>query len=120
MGDHFLFQNHAQMPNDLLRRHILEVKLQTTRQHRGRQFLRIRGGQQEFHMRRRFFQCFEQRIETVVGQHMDFIDQVDFIARASGGVLDIIQQFARILYLGTRSSINLQQVYAAAFSNLQA
>ena len=51
---------------------------------------------------------------------MDFIDQVDFIARASGGVLDIIQQFARILYLGTRSSINLQQVYAATFSNLQA
>ena len=53
------------MACDLLGRQRLEAELQTAGQHGNRQLLRIRGGQQEFHMGRRLFQGLEQRIERM-------------------------------------------------------
>src|SRR5579859_4510895 len=53
-----------------------EAELQTARKNGNGQLLRIGGCQQEFDMRRRLFQRLEQGIEGVIGEHVDFVDQV--------------------------------------------
>ncbi len=61
-----LCQQHGlQILHNLLRAQILETELQTSREDRDRQLVRIGGGQQEDHMGRRLFQRLEQGIEAV-------------------------------------------------------
>jgi hypothetical protein len=97
-----------------------QVELQTARQHRGRQFLRVGGRQQELDVRRRLFEGFQQRIETVPGQHVHLVDEVYLVARAGGRVLNIIQQLARILDPGARGGIDFDQVDETALVDLKA
>ena len=53
------FEDVAQLPGDLFERHALETELQAARQHRHGHFLRIGRREQEFHMLRWFFKCFQ-------------------------------------------------------------
>ena len=97
-----------------------ETELQTAREHGDRQFLRIGGRQQEFDVRRRLFEGFQQRIEGVVGQHVHFVDEVHLVAAASGRVLHVVQQFARIINLGAGGRVDLDEVDEAAFVDFAA
>ena len=64
--DNVLFvENVFQLSTDLFNVQRLQMELQTARQNRHRQLLRIGGRQQEFHMRRRLFQRFQQGVEAV-------------------------------------------------------
>jgi len=80
------------------------MELQAARQHRNRQLLRVGGGKQELHMRGRLFEGLEQRVETVPGKHMHFVDQVHLVAATSRRVLHVIEQFARVIHLGARAA----------------
>ena len=119
-ADHLCLQHLSQMAGDLLRHHVFQVELQAARQHRGRQFLRVRGREQEFHMRWRLFQSFQQRVETAVGQHVHLVDQVHLVARAGGRVLHVLQQVAGVLDLGAGGGVDFQQVHAAALGDFGA
>ena len=118
--DHLLSQHMAQVSDDLLGRHVFQVELQAAGQNSDRQFLRVGGGQQEFNVRRRLFQGFEQGIEAVPRQHVDLVDQVHLVAGPGRCVLDIFQQVAGVLHLGARGRVHFQQVDTAALGNLQA
>ena len=54
----FTHHQFRQVAADLLLGQALEAELQATRQHRDRDFLRIRGGEQELHMLGRLFEGF--------------------------------------------------------------
>ncbi len=41
---------------------------------------------------------------------MDFVDQINFVASATGRILNIIQQLTGIIDLGTRRGINFNQI----------
>ena len=79
------------MSNDLLWLHIFQIELQAAREHRRRQLLRISCRQQKQRVRRRFFKGFEQCVKAVIRQHMHFINEINFIARSRGRVLDVFQ-----------------------------
>ena len=119
IGVHFFgVQQVLQVTGNQRHRQALEIELQTARQHRSRQLLWIGGGQQELDVRWWFFQRFQQGVETVRRQHVDFVDQVDLVACARRRILDIVQQLAGILYLGAGGGIHFDQVHAAAFVDL--
>src|SRR5699024_10223563 len=90
--------------------HRLEGKLQAARQHRGRKFLRVGGGQQKLDVGRRLFQRLEQRIETAGGKHVYFVNEVHLVASLSGCVLHVVEQLAGVFHLGARSGIDFNQV----------
>ena len=54
-----------------------KIKPLAPRQDRGGKLLRIGGGKNEFDMGRRLLQRFQQGVECLVRQHVDFVDDVD-------------------------------------------
>ncbi|MNE00325.1 hypothetical protein D3C80_927320 [compost metagenome] len=96
------------------------MKLQTAGQNGYRQLLRVGGCQQEFDVRRRLFQRFQQRIEAVTREHVHFVNQVNLEAAAGGCVLDVIQQIAGIFHLGSGRGVDLDQINKAPLLNLAA
>ena len=53
-------------------------------------------------------------------EHVHFVDQVHLVAGARGRVGHVVDQFPRVLDLGARGRVHLDQVDAAAFGNFQA
>ena len=114
MGNAFRIQNFLDLRTNLLQRQAFQVELQAARQHRHRQLLRIGGGEQEFDVRRRLFQCFQQRVEAVAGEHVHFVNEIDLVAAARGRVLHVVEQLARVVHLGARGRVHLDQVHETA------
>ena len=85
------------MRHDGGRWHLLQIKLQTARQHGHWNFLRIGGGENKFDMFGRFFQRLQHRVESVVGQHVNFIDHVDLEARIRWRVHRLFQQLRHFI-----------------------
>ena len=61
--------------------HAAQVEALAARQHRDRHLAGFGGGEDELHMRRRFLQRLQQRVERRLGQHVDLIEDEDFGAR---------------------------------------
>src|SRR3546814_4326065 len=59
---------------------------------RDQQLLRVGGREQELDVLRRLLERLQQRIERRLGQHVDFVDQVDLVAAARGHVLRALDQ----------------------------
>ena len=106
----FLSEDVCQMLSNPIRWQISKPKLQTTRQYRHRHFLWIRGSQNEFHVRWRFFKRFQQRIEAVPRQHMNFVNQINLEATLARRVLNVFQQLTGVLDLGSAGRVHFDQV----------
>ena len=103
---------------DLLGGQSLQIELQAAGQNRDRNFLRVGGRQQKLYMGGRLLQRFQQRIEAVRGEHVDFVDQVNLIAAPGWGIHDVVQQVAGILDLGAGSRVHFNQVNEAPLIQL--
>ena len=110
VNDLLFIKNVFKLCADLLNVQRLQMELQAARQDRDRQLLRIGGRQQEFDMRRRLFQRFQQGVEAVARQHVHFIDQIDLEAAARRGVLHVVEQIAGVFHLGARGGVDLDQI----------
>ena len=110
VNDLLFIKNVFKLSADLLNVQRLQMELQAARQDRDRQLLRIGGRQQEFDMRRRLFQRFQQGVEAVARQHVHFIDQIDLEAAARRGVLHVVEQIAGVFHLGARGGVDLDQI----------
>jgi hypothetical protein len=71
-----------------------QVETLAARQHRHRHFADFGGGEDEFHMRRRLFQGLEQAVESLLGQHMHFVDDIDLVARRDRGIAHALDDLA--------------------------
>ncbi len=105
---------------NLRNRQALEIELQTARQHGDGQLLRISRREQELDVRRRLLEGFQKRIERVSGQHVHFVHEIDLVAPASRRVLHVVQQLSRVVDLGTRGGIDLDEVHEASAVDLPA
>ncbi len=98
----------------------LEAELQTAGKHGDGQLLRVGGRQQEFDMGRRLFQRLEQGIEGVIGEHVDFVDEVHLEAASARRVLHVIEQLAGVVHFRARGCVYLDEIDEAAFVDLPA
>jgi hypothetical protein len=110
----FLAQHGLQVPDDGIGRHLLEVELETARQHRHRDFLRVGRGEDELDVGRRFFQRLEHGVERMPGQHVDFVDHVDLEASRAGRVYRLFQQLRHFLDAAVRGRVQFEVVDEAA------
>ena len=113
-------EDMLQPRRDQRRRQALQVELQAARQHRHRQFLRIGGREQELDVRRRFFERLQQRIEGMSRQHVHFVDQVHLEPAPRRQVLHVLEEFARVVDLGARRGVDLDQVHETALVDFPA
>jgi len=61
-------------------------------------------------MRWGFLKRFQQRIEAVARQHMNFVDQINLEATFAGRVLDVFQKLAGVLDLGSAGRVHFDQI----------
>ena len=98
--DAFLGEHVREVRGDLLGSEVPQMQLQAAREHGCREFLRVRGGQQELHMRRRFLERLQQGVERVPREHVHLVDEVHLESSARGGVLDVLEELPGVLHLG--------------------
>ena len=75
------FSNSLQHRNHYIGLNAPQIKSLAARQNRHRNFANFCSGKDKFDMRGRLFQGLEQRVESVGRQHVNLIDDVDFVAR---------------------------------------
>ena len=74
-----------------------EIESYAPRQYRLRQLLRFGGCEYEYHVRRRFFERFEQRVESAARKHVRLVDYIHFVFSDDRHVLDFFANVARVV-----------------------
>ena len=100
----------AEMLDQRLERHALQVETLAARQHRHRNLADFGGGEQELHVRRRLFQRLQQRVEGLLRQHVHFVDDVDLVARGDRAIAHALDQLAHVVDAGARGRVHLDHV----------
>ena len=96
------FDDVGEMRGQLLGRNPPQVETLAARQHRHRHLVHLGRREQELHMLRRLLKSLQQRIESVLRKHVDFVDDVDLVARADRRVADRVDDLANIVDAGVR------------------
>ena len=81
---------------------------------RNRNFTNLGRGKNEFGMRRRLLQRFQQRVESGAGQHVHFVKDVDLVPRRYRCVADRVINLPHIVDAVMRGGIHLDDVKMAA------
>ena len=77
----------------------------------------FRGRQNKNNIRRRFLQCFQQRIERSYGQHMHFIDNINLILSLSGRVRYFIHNLTDIVHAVVGCRVDFDHVHGRPGGN---
>src|SRR5260370_27675132 len=68
----------------------------------------------------RLFQRLQQRVERLLRQHVDFVDDVNLEAGAGGAILDILSNVSDFLDAPIAGAVDLQDIHVFAGSNVAA
>src|SRR5262249_119328 len=104
----------AQPRDDLPERDELDVVPLDAGENRGRQLLRVGGGEQELDVPGRLFERLEQGVEGGAGEHVDFVDDVDLVAVARRQVPGCLAQGADVVDAVVRGGVDLLHVDVGA------
>src|SRR3546814_10666620 len=67
-------------------------------------------GEEEFDVGGWLLQRFQERVERVLGQHVDFVDNVDLVPRRDGGIAYGLDNFAHIVHARMGGGVHLYDV----------
>ncbi|CDE75915.1 dNA polymerase subunits gamma and tau [Sutterella sp. CAG:521] len=113
----FFLQNVCHMFCNGLRRNILQIKLQTTRQNRNRNFLRICRCQNKFHIFGRLFERFQHGVESVRSELMHFVNHVDFVAGVGRRIHCLLEQRGHLLDRAVARRVHFNVINETPFIN---
>ena len=77
----------------------------------------FRGGEDELHMLGRFLQRLQQGIEGSGGQHVHFVDDIDFEAGRGRAIAHAVDDLADVVDAGAAGGIHLHNVHMAVFGD---
>ena len=72
------------------------------------------GGEDKFYVGGRFFEGFKKCVKGLGGEHVNFVDDIDFEFSAGGSVGDAIAQFFDFVDAAIGGAVDLEDVEAAA------
>jgi hypothetical protein len=119
-GDFFRCGNVAETRSDQADGDAFKVEPLTAGNDCGQNFMRFGGGKEKFDVRRRFFKGLEQCVPGGVGQHVDFVDNVDLEPASGGCVLDVVAQVADVLDLVVGGAVNFDDIQRISRGDLAA
>ena len=118
--DLLAFGNVKKVFFDKLGRNAAEVEtLATARDGRGN-FLRLGRGEDELHMRRRLLERLQQRVERPGGEHVNLVDEVDFVRPAGWRVGRALAEVADVFHAVVAGTVDLDDIQAAPLGDLKA
>ena len=121
LGHHLLLRsNHPQLCQNVVELHRVKAEVLAARTNRLRNIFRLRRRHHEDHMRRRLFQCLQQRIEGRFRDLVRFVENVDLVPVARRRIACRIAQFANLVDAAIGGRVNLDHVDRVALANLHA
>ncbi len=111
IGEQLLDRRHGHTP---------EVEALYPRAHGLRNFVRLRGGKHEQHVRRRFLERLEKCVPRVRGEHVRLVDDVDLAAQHRRQVAHLVAQVAHLVDATVARRIDLEDVDGGAAQDLEA
>jgi hypothetical protein len=81
--------------------------------------VRLRGGKYENHVSRRFLQSFQQRVECLLRQHVNLVDDVDF-EFAARREPDVITELSDLVHAIVARAVDLKHIEADPLGDLSA
>ena len=87
-----------------------EVEALAAREDGGEDFIRLGGGEDEFHVRWRFFERLEERVEGGVREHVNLVDVENFELSASWGEADGFAKVADLFDAVVGGTVDFQDV----------
>ena len=114
VGDLFAVEDVCEVVGHLLGGHVAQDELQAAAEYGNGDFVRVGGGEDEFDVLGRLFQGFEHGVERAFGEHVHFVDDVDFVFASGRGVLGVFEYFADIVDAGVGGGVDFEQVDEAA------
>ena len=86
----------------------------------GQHFLRVGGGEQELHMRGRLLEGLEQRVKSRRGEHVNFVNDVDFVRSGGRRVFAGLAEFAHLFHAVVAGPVDLDHIERPAFGDFEA
>ena len=118
--DLFLLGDELQMMRDQVRRDAMQIEALAAAQNCRQNFLRLGRREDELHVRRRFFQRLEQRVERRRSEHVHFVDDVDLEVPFARRVAHVVAQLAHLLDAVVARAVDLEDIEAVAAGDLLA
>ena len=72
--------------------------------------MRLGSGEDEFDMRRRLFNCFEQSVPCGFGEHVNFVNDIYFVTPRHGQMHNLFREFAHIFSGVAACSVDLYYI----------
>lgn len=119
-GDVFESGDVLEVGGDGFRGDRAEVEALAAGEDGGEDLVRLGGGEDEFHMRRWFFERLEQGVERRVREHVDLVDVVDFELAAGGGEADGFTEIADLFDAVVGGTVDFEHIERAAFGDFDA
>src|SRR5262249_50763533 len=116
----FLFGDQLEVLRNEICRDTMEIEPLTARENCRQNLVRFRCSENEFHMWRRLFERLQQCVERLLGQHVYFVDDVDFVTALRRRVRHVVAQLAHIINAAVARAIDLDYVEAVACGYLLA
>ena len=110
----------AQMRDKQRRIEALQIEALAARQDGDGNFPDLGGREEEFHMRRRFLERLQQRIEGTLRQHVDFVDDIDLVAGSDRGIAHRLDDLAHIVDARIRCGVHFDNIDVAGLKNCDA
>ena len=95
-----------------------QIEALATREDGRQDLVNLRGGENEFDVRRWFFERLEQGVEGLIGEHVDLVDVVNFELPAHRCVVYGFAQGADLIDAIIGSTVDLNDIKRSALGNL--
>src|SRR5439155_27198238 len=86
----------------------------------GQDLVRVGGGEDELHVRRRLLERLQEGVEGVLREHVHFVDDVDLEAAPDRLVRDRLHEVPHLVDLGVRGAVDLEHVEGTSLADLAA
>ncbi len=111
----FFFQNRRKQPDKIGGADPAQVETLAAGQNRNRNLADFGRRENELHMFRRLFERLQQAVESLGGEHVHFVDDIDFVARRNRTVAYLLDDLADVVDAGMRGGVHLDHVDMPAF-----
>ena len=100
----------GQMGGQNIAVHTPQIKPLAARQDGDGHLANLGRGEDELYIVRRFFQRFQQRVEGTLRHHVNFVDDINLVARRHWPIADTFNDVAGIIHTGMAGSIDFQNI----------
>ena len=114
----FVIRDISQMFNNIIGCNSSEIKSLAAALNCIKDFVNFCCRKDENNVFRRFFKCFQQRIECRIRKHMDFVDNIDFVFAVNRCIENFFQNILSIFNFSVACGIDFNNIHGNGVCNI--